>query len=225
MNIEQLTAAWGELYRAYGYQSYSMSKFEEYELYLEHKNFLSDPQLITFNDQNGKLLALKPDVTLSIGKNARKNGPGRERLYYVENVYRFSRQSRSYEEITEPVIKIVFADTEIPQIEALAKMLNAHPLAERFDFIRSEKTLYEILPKGVSKGALLQKLAELLQIDTKRTIAVGDYNNDISMIRTAGIGYAVANAVPEAKAVADRITVGNNDHAIAAIIRELDQGL
>ncbi|MBQ7089574.1 MAG: HAD hydrolase family protein, partial [Clostridia bacterium] len=50
-------------------------------------------------------------------------------------------------------------------------------------------------------------------------------NNDISMIRTAGIGYAVANAVPEAKAVADRITVGNNDHAIAAIIRELDQGL
>lgn len=131
---------------------------------------------------------------------------------------------RKYEEITEPVIKIVFANTDVPQIEALEKMLNAHPLAERFDFIRSEKTLYEILPKGVSKGALLQKLAELLNIDIKKTVAVGDYNNDISMIRTAGIGFAVANAVPEAKAVADHITVSNNEHAIAAIINGLDRG-
>ena len=55
------------------------------------------------------------------------------------------------------------------------------------------------------------------------TVAVGDYHNDVSMLQAAGMGYAVANAVEEAKAVADRITVSNNEHAIARIVEELAQ--
>ena len=55
----------------------------------------------------------------------------------------------------------------------------------------------------------------------KNTIAVGDYNNDIAMVKAAGVGYAVANAVDELKAVADKITVSNNEHAIARIIKEI----
>lgn len=130
-----------------------------------------------------------------------------------------------YEDITEPVFKIVFAHEDQKQIEKLGQLLAAHPKADNFDFIRSERRLYEILPKGVSKGLLLEKLAELLEIDPKKTIAVGDYNNDISMIKAAGVGFAVANAVPEAKAVADYITLSNDEHAIAAIIDGLDKGL
>ena len=68
-------------------------------------------------------------------------------------------------------------------------------------------------------------MAELLGIEKSRTIAVGDYNNDISMIKAAGAGVAVANAIDEAKSVADYITVSNNDHAIAAIVDGLDKGL
>lgn len=83
-------------------------------------------------------------------------------------------------------------------MEALARLLKEHPLAKTVDFIRSEKHLYEILPKDVSKGTLLTKIAELFNIDPQRTIAVGDYNNDVSMIKVAGMGVAVANAVPEA---------------------------
>ena len=59
----------------------------------------------------------------------------------------------------------------------------------------------------------------------KNTIAIGDYNNDISMIKAAGIGVAVANAVPEAKAVADIVTVSTKEHAIAKIINDLDKGI
>ena len=96
--------------------------------------------------------------------------------------------------------------------------------AHLFDFIRSERTLYEILPKGANKGTALCKMAELLGIKQERTIAVGDYNNDISMIKAAGAGFAVANAVDEVKAVADHITVSNNESAIAAIVDRLDKG-
>jgi len=133
--------------------------------------------------------------------------------------------SYHFEDVKEPVLKVVFAHLDPVQIEALAELLNSHPLASEFGFIRSERFLYELLPKGVSKGTLLLKLAELLGLDPARTVAVGDYNNDVSMIRAAELGFAVANAVDEAKAAADHITVSNNEHAIAAIIDGLDRGI
>ncbi len=130
-----------------------------------------------------------------------------------------------YEDVSEPTFKVVFAHEDPQRIEALQQLLSTHPKADDFDFIRSERRLYEILPKGVSKGRLLCKLAQLTGIDIKRTIAAGDYNNDVSMIESAGIGFAVSNAVPEAKAVADYITVSNNENAIAAIVDGLDRGV
>ncbi len=132
--------------------------------------------------------------------------------------------SRLYSEINEPILKIVFAHEDEKQICLLMDLLKNHPKADNFDFIRSERRLYEILPKGSSKGSLLIKLAELLNIDPNKTIAAGDYNNDISMIKAAKIGFAVENAVYEAKKAADYITVSNNNHAIAAIIDGLDRG-
>lgn len=148
-----------------------------------------------------------------------------ESMVYFRRVTGLPNLSRRYDEITEPVLKVVFGHEEEEQIEQLQAFLNGHPKADEFDFIRSERRLYEILPKGVSKGALLCKLAELLGIDRSKTIAVGDYYNDISMIRSAGLGFAVANAVEDVKAVADHVTVGNNDHAIAVIIDGLDKGI
>lgn len=129
-----------------------------------------------------------------------------------------------YEEVKESVLKVVFAHSDATQIEALAKLLNAQPNAKFVDFIRSELTLYEILPKGISKGTALCKMAELLGIDKNKTIAVGDYNNDIAMIKMAKCGFAVKNAVDEAKQVADYITVSNNDDAIAEIIYGIENG-
>ncbi len=129
-----------------------------------------------------------------------------------------------YEAVSDPVLKVVFAHEEEAQIIALQNLLNSHPKSHLFDFIRSERILYEILPKGVSKGAALLKMAELLGIRGDKTIAVGDYNNDISMIRTAKLGIAVSNAVDEAKAVADHVTVSNNESAISVIIDQLDRG-
>lgn len=123
------------------------------------------------------------------------------------------------------LLKIVFGDADPNKIDELAKLLNSHPNADEYDFIRSELMLYEILPKGVSKGGIITKMSEILNIDPKKTIAVGDYNNDISMIKAAGLGFAVENAVDEAKAVADYVTVCHDQHAIKAIVDGLDKGI
>ncbi len=89
------------LYGRYGYALYKMSKFEEYEFYIRNKDFLLSDAIITFNDPGGKLLALKPDVTLSIIRQTR-DLPGRvHKVYYNENVYRVSKGTGSYKEIMQ----------------------------------------------------------------------------------------------------------------------------
>ena len=73
------------LYEQYGYRKFRMSKFEDYDLYAQNKDFLKSGHIITFTDVDGALKALKPDITLSIMKN---NNGSSEKVYYNENVYR-----------------------------------------------------------------------------------------------------------------------------------------
>ena len=131
---------------------------------------------------------------------------------------------RHYNDVCEPIGKIIFGDDNEETLNRLKEHLDAHPSAIQFDFIRSERSLYEILPKGVNKGNLIIKLAELLGIDCIRTIGMGDYDNDIELVKSAGLGVAVSNAKDEVKAVADYITVSNEEDAIATIIDDIDSG-
>ena len=90
-----------QIYGKYGYSQYKMSKFEEYELYVRNKDFLISDSIITFTDTNGKLMALKPDVTLSIIKNTKDEANCVKKVYYNENVYRIAKGSHSYKEIMQ----------------------------------------------------------------------------------------------------------------------------
>ncbi len=67
---ERASFALRALYEAAGCRKYHMGRFEEYSLYQANRSFLSSEQVITFTDLDGRLLALKPDVTLSIAKTA-----------------------------------------------------------------------------------------------------------------------------------------------------------
>lgn len=129
-----------------------------------------------------------------------------------------------YKEISEPMAKVLFADAKAESLEKVKNLLDTHSRADEFDFIRSEQSLYEILPKGISKGTIIEKLVELYGLDIEKTVAIGDYNNDIMMLKTAKVGVAVSNAVEEAKAVADYITVSNEEHAIARVISVIESG-
>jgi histidyl-tRNA synthetase len=108
-NEEAASLKLRSLYSGFGYNRFKMSKFEEYDLYVKNKDFLISDGIITFTDTNGKLLALKPDVTLSIIKNSSDDG-GTKKLYHDENVYRISGDSKSFKEITQTGLDIVGVD-------------------------------------------------------------------------------------------------------------------
>lgn len=99
-NDEKAVMALRALYRSSGYSQFKMRKFEEYDLYAKNKDFLISDNIITFTDTNGKLMALKPDVTLSIIRNT-KDLPGLQKLYYTENVYRVSETTHAFQEIMQ----------------------------------------------------------------------------------------------------------------------------
>ena len=95
------------LYTAYGYRPYKMSKFEEYDLYVRNRDFLVSESVITFNDTDGRLLALKPDVTLSIVKNSTDVDGFVNKVYYNENVYRVSSRTETYREIMQTGLECI----------------------------------------------------------------------------------------------------------------------
>lgn len=104
---EKAVFALRTLYSRHGYRPFKMSKFEEYDLYSKNKDFLVSDGVITFTDTDGKLMALKPDVTLSIIKNSKDTKGCTEKYYYSENVYRISEQSHTYKEIMQTGLECI----------------------------------------------------------------------------------------------------------------------
>ena len=109
-NEEKISFALRSLYHRRGFVPYRMSKFEEYELYMKNKDFLRSQQVITFTDTNGKLVALKPDVTLSIVRSYRPEPGLVQKLYYDENVYRVSESAGTFREIRQAGVECLGAD-------------------------------------------------------------------------------------------------------------------
>ena len=107
------------IYENAGYKKYRMSKFEEYALYVQNKDFLVSESVITFTDTDGKLLALKPDVTLSIIKNTRPSD-GVMKVYYKENVYRVRKGTKSFGELMQAGLECLGEVTTETVIEVLS---------------------------------------------------------------------------------------------------------
>ncbi len=135
------------LYSEYGYEQYKMSKFEEYELYVRNKDFLVSENVIAFTDTDGKLLALKPDVTLSIIKNSKDAPEKLTKVYYNENVYRVSKGTRSFKEIMQAGLECFGNVTD----EALCEVIL---LAEKSLSVISKNNVLEVSHLDIVLGVL-----------------------------------------------------------------------
>ena len=89
-----------------------------------------------------------------------------------------------------------------------------------FDVTCSAQVLVEVSPLNDNKGEALKFIASHYGVTMDSTVAVGDNLNDLPMIKQAGVGVAVGNAVRELKDAADIVTVSNNDGAVAKIIEK-----
>ncbi len=176
--------------------------------------------LVSFVDRELPEIAIQINGAKHVYLN--KTNEAMRSFYRVTGIQRVECH---YTEVHDRVAKVIFLHEENAALERLAERLKTHPLYEKFDYIRSEKTIYEILPKGVSKGSALSQLSEIYGIDPRRTVAVGDFDNDASMLHAAGCGIAVSNASEAAVRAADLVLpVSNEESAIAYIVSALEDG-
>ncbi len=206
-----------------------MSKFEEYDLYARNKDFLISDSVITFTDTNGKLMALKPDVTLSIIKNY-KDEPGcTQRVYYSENVYRVSDTTHEYKEILQTGLEcmgdIDFYDLtevlrlateslstiskdyilEISHMGILAGLLDAagvdRAFSEAVSALIAEKNAHEI-PLLCAQYEVPDEVCEKLV----RFVGIyGDRNKVLSELEPLCEGEAMNTAFAELKALSEEL--------------------
>ena len=127
-----------------------------------------------------------------------------------------------YSEVSEPLRKAMFVQ-EAESLPYVREEIMASEYADQYNFMQSSPNYYEILPKEASKGNGLLKIAEFLGIPQSKTIGVGDNENDLTLIRDAGVGVAVANALPILLDAADFISTDNNSHAISTVIYGLEK--
>lgn len=120
-----------------------------------------------------------------------------------------------------PIAKVLFA-AEKNVLEAFISQIKKYH-TEKFRMLRSDEIYFELIPHSADKSHLLENLTQMLGERVKKTIAIGDNDNDTEMLKLADIGIAVENATEKAKAAADIITVSNENDAIAKIIYDLDK--
>ena len=149
-----------ELYAGYGYTPFRVRKFEDYDLYAENKRFLQSHRVLTFTDTDGRLKALKPDVTLSIVKST--TDAGVRKVFYHENVYREPRPGDGFCEIPQMGLECIGALTGYDVGEVV--MLAARSLAAL-----SENWVLSVSHIGVVAGVLAAA-----GLDEERSRAVFD---------------------------------------------------
>lgn len=103
---ERTSIALRALYRQYGYLPYQVNTFEEYDLYMRSRSMLSSEQILTFPGAGGALMALKPDITLSIVKNT-KDEDLPLKVCYAERIYRVPKGADGFKEIMQTGVECI----------------------------------------------------------------------------------------------------------------------
>lgn len=246
---EQITLYLRGLYERYGFRKYRMSKFEEYDLYLENKNFLKSPNIITFHDLDGRVRALKPDVTLSIAKNTHATPESSEKFYYLENVYRLDKPSGGYREISQLGLECIgslglistyevlclaqktlaaISDNHRMQLSHLGFLLSLFDglgvapsvRADLLDAIRS-KNRHELKARAESAG-ITPAAASLLMTAAE---LCGDFMPTLERARAIAITQAMTDALDELASVYSLLeAAGQSDNLILdfSLVNDID---
>ncbi len=186
-NTERIIFELRSLFSQYGYKPFKMSKFEEYDLYGGNKDFLVSGNCITFTDTDGRLLALKPDVTFSIIKNLDDTAGGVQKVYYNENVYRESKKAGGFSEIMQTGIECMgeIGDSEVCEVITLAA---------RSLYAISKSYVLDISHMGLLSGIFnAMELSEANKNELLGAIAEKNNGEIINLCNSFGVGSALVN--------------------------------
>ena len=195
-----------ELYRLHGYKQFKMNKFEEYDLYVRNKDFLICDSVITFTDTSGRLMALKPDVTLSIIKNT-KNIKGQSKVYYDENVYRISDSTKTFKEIKQVGLECIGDVDTFSMYEVLSlavkslKEISKDFVLDIADLKITSAVLDKITDDNSLKNAIVKCISDknTHELDALLSDANKEYVNALkTLINTYGTPASVLDSLKEA---------------------------
>lgn len=193
-----------ELYQQYGYLPYRMSKFEPYDLYAGNKSFLVSENILTFTDTDGRLMALKPDVTLSIVKNAHPPSGALEKVCYSENVYRTTAAGLGFREIMQTGLECIGSLDIAAMGEVLALAAESLSLLDGGYLLDLGHTglvsaLLEPAADEAIRKSLLAELGRKNQPALNQLCAQGGIGQELAVRlgRLAGLYGPASEAIPE----------------------------
>ncbi|WP_242003761.1 ATP phosphoribosyltransferase regulatory subunit [Brachyspira aalborgi] len=220
------------IYERFGFKKIKLSKFEDYNLYNNNKDFLQTEHILTFMNLNGNLKSLRPDVTLSIVKKVLKdNEKETQKIYYIEDIYKIV--SNEYEEIPQVGVEIIgklnnYSNLEIISmaIESL-KSINKNYILEIsnidfisaiFDEINLEENLkIEILKNiyGKNRHDLEKLLDKNIKSEYKKYILSfielsGNYKDILKKLKSLVINDTLQKSYDELKSLSFVFELYNN---------------
>lgn len=148
--------------------------------------------------------------------------------YYVESQGRLVRQlarkgieserMNDIRQIESPIFKtsIVGEMKRLDHIERYVRYL-----VPNLQVVRSGEEALDVVSRQASKGSALRWLANFYGTDRKDTIAIGNYYNDLSMLKFSGLGVAMGNAPDYVKCVADEVTNSNEEDGVAQFLEKM----
>lgn len=119
-------------------------------------------------------------------------------------------------QLVYPINKCLIVGDPTPLHELEIRL--AKELEGKMDVYRSADFFLECVPLGIDKARSLNRLISSLDISREEVIACGDGYNDLSMIRFAGLGVAMANAAKDIQSEADFVTLSNEEDGVAHVI-------
>ena len=127
------------------------------------------------------------------------------------------RQVDNLLEVLEPhPTKLLMTGDPTDMLKAEEELVEI--LGEKMDIFRSAPFFLELVPKGIDKAQSLLRLLSKINLTPADLMAFGDGYNDLSMLKLAGVGVAMANAAPEVRADADYVTLSNEEDGVAAAL-------
>lgn len=224
---EQIPLILGQLYQQFGYNKFKMEKFEEYDFYAENKSFLKSRKIITFPDSEGKLVALKPDITLSIIKNTHADSGRSEKRFYNENVYRVSKYTGEFCEICQTgleymgdvgvqtmteILGLAMRSLEFIEKDYVLSVADVDFLTELISDCVSEKTDFKAVLKAfneknadfvsslLQKGRITSENAERLKTLMN---AYGDLNDCLDILKSLSFNEITDRAVEQLSEISE----------------------
>ena len=196
---EKINYSLEKLYRRYGYSYYNMSNFEEYDLYAKNRNFLSSSRILSFTDVDGRLMAFKPDMTLSIIKNT-DDDDTTKKIYYTEHVVRVPKGGDGFREILQTGLECL-GDIDTYQTAEVIELASGS-LAEI-----SDDYILDITDLGIIDG-IIGDMDEGLQEELLEKVSEKNLHGIRSICKKNDIDEKTCELIVDITKIYDRLDKG-----------------